>query len=274
MIDSKRLLQFCKYVDGKHENFQIKTRVIPSLKNSKVCFFMHGTSGFSKNCINYMKVLHALGFTLIAPDHNAYHHYICKKYKKQVFCGRHLHFNTTSKFAQNNKKLYNYVANFRKNELQCCFKIFKHQLNLKKTIALGVSEGAIAVSLACIPVHTKFICSYSIEKNYFTQHFPVIQIFPGQKIVQVIGTHDEFFGTNNSISSKLRAHVVGHGHKTLKYNKIKNYTIYLLKNQPHSLLQKSATNAKLLKAIIYSHLGAKQKRISPRFATLYFKISG
>ena len=272
-MDPIRLLKYCKYVDPK-KSFAMCTGKVPNLKNAKVCFFMHGTSGFSKNCINYMKVLHKMGFVIIAPDHNAYHHYLCKRYKSVVYCGRHLHYNTNVHFAKTNRKLYNYVAHFRKNELVCCFNIFKKFIDLRKTIALGVSEGAIATSLACIPVSIKFICSYSIEQNYFTQYKPVLQVYKNQKIVQIIGTCDEFFGSCKSVSSKLYSNIHGHGEKTFRLKNLKNYTIYLLRKQPHSLLHKSKMNAKLIADIIYSHFGAKQKRISPKFATLYFKISG
>ena len=252
MIDSIRLLNTCKYVDSTKLQFKI-TRVIPSLKSRKVCFFMHGTSGFSKNCINYMKILHALGFTIVAPDHNAYHHYLCNIHKSHKYCGRHLHFNTTESFAKKNKDLYDYVAKFRKCELESCIKIFKHFVDLKKSIALGVSEGAIAVSLARIPVHAKFICSYSIERNYFTRKFPGIQISKNQRIIQIIGTKDQYFGATDSISANLSPRILGNGIKTFKKHQIQNYTIYLLKNQQHSLLQTSKRNANLLKYIVAKH---------------------
>lgn len=272
MMDIIRLLRFCKFVHS-NSTFKIRTGNIPCLNHAHVCFFMHGTSGFSKNCLNYMKVLHSLGFTIIAPDHNAYHHYLCTKFKENTFCGRHLHFNTNVSFAQKNKKLYQYVAHFRKTELETCFNFFRKFIDLQNTIAFGVSEGAIAVSLARVPC-AKFICSYSIERNYFTQKYPVIRLQKYQKIVQIIGTKDEFFGKQNSIASKLKSSIAGHGKHTLEALS-KKYSIYLLKNQPHSLLHTNKSNIKqLIKQIIYSHFGAKQKRISPKFATLYFKISG
>ena len=273
MFNYQRLLHHCKYVNPR-KKFILSDKMPCISKKNKICFFMHGTSGFSKNCVNYLKILHKLGFTVIAPDHNAYHHYICKIFAQQKYCGRHLHFNTTSHFATRNTLLYNYVAHFRKKELECCFQIFKDHIDIKKAICVGVSEGAIATSLACVPVSKKFIFSYSIERNYFTPKMPVVNVYAGQKIIQIIGTKDEYFGPLG-IASKLRAHIIGHGQKTFRALKTKNYNIYLLKNQSHSLLQKNLKqNAKIIKAILYSHLGAKQKRISPKFATLYFKING
>lgn len=273
MINHQRLLHHCKYVNPS-KNFRLSSKMPCISKKHKICFFMHGTSGFSKNCINYLKILHRLGFTVIAPDHKAYHHYICNVFKKRKYCGRHLHFDTNSNFAKNNASLYNYVAHFRKTELESCFNIFKAHIDAKKTIVVGVSEGAIATSLACLPVLKKFIFSYSIERNYFTQKLPVVRVYPCQKIIQIIGTNDEYFGPKG-IASKLRAHIIGHGQKTFKAKNIKNYCIYLLKKQPHSLLHTNIKqNSKIIQSILYSHLGAKQKRISPRLATLYFKIKG
>jgi hypothetical protein len=235
---------------------------------------MHGTSGFSKNCINYMKMLHKLGFYVIAPHHVSYHKYLCNWYKNKKMCGKDIKFNTTKLFAKRNKLLYNYVSNFRKNELEYCFKYFSQIIDYNKTIVLGVSEGAIAVSLANIPKPIpKFICSYSIEKNYFTQKNPVIVLHKEQKVIQIIGTKDQYFGPC-SISSSLNKHIKGNGRCTFKKSKIKNFHIYLIKNQKHSLLEKSKINANLISNIVYSHFGAKQKRISPKFATLYFKIKG
>ena len=273
MIDTRRLIRHCKFIDPS-KKFKLDSKLPKFNKRNKICFFMHGTSGFSKNCINYLKILHRLKYTVIAPDHNAYHHYLCNNFANRTYCGRDLHFNTNAHFARRNKQLYSYVAQFRKKELECCFRIFRGKINVVKAIVVGVSEGAVAASLACVPVSTKFIFSYSIERNYFTQKLPVVNLYPYQKIVQVIGTYDEFFGPRG-IASKLKAHVVGHGHKTFKAMKIKNYSIYLLKRQKHSLLhQNIKQNGKIIKAIFYSHLGAKQKRISPKLATLYLSING
>ena len=263
----QRFIKTCKFIDPLKKFKFSDLTCLP--KNAKVCIFMHGTSGFSKNCINYMKLLHKLGFYIVAPDHNVYHHYLCNIYRKHIFCGRHLHFNTNAHFAKVNKSLYRYVAHFRKQELETIYRY----INAKYCIALGVSEGAIAVSLAKIPC-TKFICSYSIEKNYFTQKYPVIYLKKNQKIVQIIGTNDEYFGKHNSISSKLYKNINGHGLFTFKKNGHKNFHIYLLKGQKHCLLAQGAINKNLIYSIIYSHLGARQKRISPKFATLYFKING
>lgn len=275
MIKTERLLRFCKFVDNKRpfciKNIEILHNV--NLKQRKVCLFMHGTSGFSKNCVNYMKMLHKLGFFIIAPHRVSYHSYLCNIYKQKKICGRHTKYSTTPPFAEKNKILYSYLAKFRKHEAESCFRFFKPYLNLESTIILGVSEGGIAVSLARIHQNVKkFICSYSIERNYFTQRFPVIHSYPKQHVIQIIGTHDEFFGKCNSVSATLKKNIKGHGYCTFKRQKKKNYTIYLLKNQKHSLLE--SKNRMLMSAIIYSHLGAKQKRISPKFATLYFNIRG
>lgn len=274
MIDILRLLNVCKFVDNetKFELNDIKSISNINLKRRNVCIFMHGTSGFSKNCINYMKMLHKLGFFIIAPHHVSYHHYLCNIHKKKKICGQDIKYTTTNYFAKRHKLLYSYIAYFRKLEVEYCFGYFKKKLNLKNTILLGVSEGAIAVSLCRISGITKFICSYSIERNYFTQKFPVIFTSKKQKIVQIIGTHDEFFGPE-SISSSLSNQIEGNGKCTFAKYKINNYHIYLLKGQTHSLLV-TMRNCKLLSNIIYSHFGARQNRISPKLATLYFKISG
>jgi hypothetical protein len=275
MIDLQRLLKFCKIVisNKKFKLENVNKNYLTSLKSEKICFFMHGTSGFSKNCINYMKMLHKLGFVIIAPHHVSYHRYLCNIYKQTKICGTHIKFNTTHDFAKKNRIIYKYITEFRKNELEKCFDFFKTYINLNNTIAVGVSEGGVAVSIAKLPKVTKFVCSYSIERNYFTRKFPVVHLYKNQNIVQIIGTNDQYFGPC-SISSSLRKKITGNGFCTFKRCKLKNFTIYLIKGEKHSLLETKRINRDLISEIIYSHFGAKQKRISPKFATLYFKISG
>lgn len=200
---------------------------------NKIAFFMHGTSGFTDNSLNYLKILHKLGFFIIAPDHIASHKHFCH----HNICSKHINFSTTVNFAKKNPHIYKYVSDFRTKELEQVFthffQIYPH--NPKHLIAVGVSEGAIAVSKAKIPVHTKFIFSYSIERNYFTMKKPFVHSYPNQRIIQVIGTNDNFFGKNNSISSHFHK-VKGHGFDNLKH--LNNSLIFLLQNYEHSLLYK------------------------------------
>lgn len=267
-INVYRLILFCKIVAPTQTDFS---------KHDKFCFFMHGTSGFTYNCKNYMKILKKLGFVIIAPDHNRYHFRKCKC----TVCGKDLKYNTTINFVKHNNKIYDYAANFRTKELEACVKYFSKLWNLKNkttVIAVGVSEGGIAVSQSDIPAYiTKFIFSFSIEKTYFTPHCN-FNLKKQQKVIQTIGTHDEFFGRRNSIACHFNE-VNGHGLNTFKNFHHQNYAIFLLEKQPHSLLSTKTLfrkNSKIISHILctYSAFGARQNLISPKFATLYLSTNG
>lgn len=247
-MDIQRLLKHCKVVLPDKRFQLIPLKLLDKNKiYTKIAFFMNGTTGFTDNSLNYMRILHKFKFLIIAPDHNFYHKNICKYHQQKKICGHDTKFHTTKRFAAKNPHIYSYITKFRTLELSSIYKhffqIFPH-LSKSFQICVGVSEGAIATSIAKIPVHLKFVFSYSIEKNYFTKHKPYFKSFPTQKVIQVIGSNDQFFGKSNSIASFF--------HNVRGFSKSRrNLFIHVLPFQHHSLLYKpSKHSCKTIKNIL------------------------
>ena len=221
--------------------------------NTKICIFMHGSGGFSETSMKYINYMTSQGYTVFSPN--------CDTHK----------YNTTVQKActANNQRLYRLVLQERLCELRKTVPYIHSTINDAHITLLGTSEGGIAVSRfrSKHKIKLKVICAYYPQRSYFTPHGPFMNTDNVEHTICIYGTKDEFFGPIDSITQQTK--------NMCKLSKtpieLPRFDTYVIKNGHHNILK---TAQELVFAIIYSHLGAKQKRISPRFATLYFKIKG
>lgn len=197
-IDIRHFLDVCKYM--KNHRFTYLKEKTPNLK--KVCIFMHGTSGFYESSYKYMKYMNDLGYDVLAPDHVEYH----RKHKTDI------KYSTKPKTACTlyNQLRYKYAINFRLKELQTA--VHHVAKYAKEIVLLGVSEGAISVSMfkSCVPVK-KIMCSFFPMQSYFTKS----HVFDKNNVtnhIYIIGSDDQYFSPYTDSISKITQKYCGGKH--------------------------------------------------------------
>ena len=204
-----------------------------------LCIFMHGSSGFGRQALEYMRMMARKGYLVLAPDHIEAHH----KNRKKIA------YTSSYKLACTGRmqKVYRYVVGYRLCELESCIRFAKMCFPKAKLVTVGTSEGAIAVAKSTQRVDTKLIFSYVLRGSYFEPH----DIFHSQKgthVVNVYGENDEFFGSKGSISSDTHT-MCGGKHWTDGTKP--NVKTVVLRNTGHNIME-TATNRAVVEAIIKS----------------------
>lgn len=169
--------------------------------NKKICVFMHGSSGFIPSNMWYIRLLVSLGYKVFAPDHTKY----CKK------C---LGYSSSLKnYTRKNSKLpslYQHIVKLRSFELHVVVKMLI-KLGYTDITLVGISEGALPVAMHSEHkkhISKKILLSYSPERHYFnysTLKNP-LNSHSSCKVLNIIGTNDEYFAKINSVGSEIAKH--------------------------------------------------------------------
>lgn len=181
--------------------------------------FLHGSHGFTKHNLKYITLLCSLGFSVIAPNHMVYN--TCDEY------------NSTIDTIEGNKSTYKCVINLRLREIE----VILDYINDNNITLIGSSEGGVIASICKHPsIVCKIISSYSGEHTYF--HDTCLYTRPDMKIINIIGSHDEYFGRFDSIMSKLKSTkpFIGHASYCLSKKNTHYSHVYVLANCHHNFL--------------------------------------
>ena len=224
------------------ETSVLKHLQVIGCNNKKICVFMHGSSGFIPSNMWYIRLLVSLGYKVFAPDHTKY----CKK------C---LGYSSSLKnYTRKNSRLpslYQHIVNLRSFELNVVVKMLI-KLRLSDITLVGISEGALPVAMFSQykkHILNKILLSYSPERHYFnysTLKRP-LKLQASCKILNIIGTNDEYFAKDNSVGSEIAKH---YNKKKLNGNancayKNKNCSVYILYGT-HDLTLNNKNNLKYI----------------------------
>lgn len=188
-IDASKVIDVCKMMTNK-KLIKLSYNLLKS--KTYVAIFMHGSGGFNESSMEYMKFLNSIGYTVVAPDHVAYHKHV-----------QDIKYNSTNEKACtfHNQLKYKYAIHFRMKEIQVIMNLIHNTAS--KIILFGVSEGAIAVSLykTSVPV-VKVMCAFYPSMSYFIKqkgNFANVKDH-----LYILGTHDEYFSPyTNSINKNV-----------------------------------------------------------------------
>lgn len=196
-----------------------------------VLVFMHGSGGMTGNNLRFARIFAGLGFLVIAPDDMA-----SSKYRKRLlqplptfesntdYWENDLVYAsaTSGEFAYNTqvdavlkdpsgyKKLYEKVYQERRSELHYVLSHLPDFVDKMGVFTMGTSEGAMTVARFDdqrygTMIDGRIISAFCVEYCYFTPTHKAAE-FGGNLSVptlNIIGSHDEYFGTNESIAQKV-----------------------------------------------------------------------
>lgn len=198
--------------------------------------YLHGSHGFTKHNVLFIKLLCSLGFLVVAPDHTQYN--FCPEY------------NTSLKTIQKNRKIYKCIINLRLQETERILNYLNTDITL-----IGSSEGGVITSISNNKhIKKKIISSYSAEPTYFYRKCLFTR--PDMEIINIIGSHDGYFGRYQSIMQKKHKYHIGHASYCLLNKSTRLSNVYVIKNGLHNYL---FDNYRLAKQILSFHLGCQTK---------------
>jgi len=184
----------------------------------KVCVFMHGSTGLSDISMAYVNFMASLGFLVVCP------------------CSKKVEYNSTAQHVctSSYQQLYKSVLISRIKTLNKALKMATTRFPNANLVAMGTSEGGIAVARCKSPValSMKIVCSYLPRSCYFTPRGPYFSLYNTREVHCIAGTRDEYFGMNDSIAART-AHVCGNGAS----HRGALASIHLIHNAPHNLVK-------------------------------------
>jgi len=248
--------------------------VLDSLEHTVngLVIFMHGSGGMTGNNLRFARVLANLGYLVIAPDGMA-----SSSYRRRDLCGLtkegsatdywndNLVYSssTSGEYAYNTqvetvledpqkyKALYEKVYRMRAGELHYVLQHLPTFVNNTGVFIMGTSEGAMTVARFDDQrygplINGRIISAFSAEYCYFTPTAEAGE-FGGSLLVptlQLIGSHDEYFGTQDSIAQLIAAdpeqgygskNLLGHGFHTMKRQGMKTGCVCVFDEGRHDL---------------------------------------
>ncbi|MGM0518573.1 MAG: dienelactone hydrolase family protein [Campylobacterota bacterium] len=183
------------------------------LSNTTTVFFMHGSAGLKKGTV-YRKWLVNQGFIFFAP--NSF-----KVQKRPTY-------ETPAKL-----KKYEKVHTFRQAEIHYCYERLSELnfIDTKKLFLMGNSEGGLAAAAyKGKEFKGRVITAYSCENGYYSKDFK-IGASKSEPILNIIGTHDEFFSNESKPTKKYEVQ----GHCTDALRKYPNAKVIILPQTKHDI---------------------------------------
>ena len=209
----------------------------------KVIVFMHGSQGFGKVTLFYLRLLAQLGFLVIAPDHVTSH----------VQCLDMISYKSTIQKAcsTKNQNTYRYIVQYRLMEIRKCMHFIETHMPHATVSLAGTSEGAIAVARSRANVHSKLLLSYVAQPSYFSPQMKLLHVKEGSSVVIIHGANDEYFGSTNSVSSQTKHKCGGKGHV---YKHKSAIHTHILKNTGHNITP-TQEHRNVITHIVTKHFG-------------------
>lgn len=213
--------------------------------------FLHGSHGLTPHNMKFINLLLSFNLVVIVPIHS----HNCPEY------------NTTLETIPKYSKSYKCVISARIHLFHILLNYLSRKHKIKNVTVLGSSEGSVVLSASRHKlIKTKIICNYSAEPTYFYD----ICLFtrPDMHIINIIGSHDEYFGRFSSIMQNFKTPIVGHASYCLIKKKTQSSNVYVILNATHSIL---FNNYNTVKSILSLHLGSQTKSNFTQISNIVLK---
>jgi dienelactone hydrolase len=231
--------------------------------------YMHGSGGMTGNNLRYARMLAGMGYVVVCPDHMA------GEYRSRVLAPLPTKESNTDYWNDNlvyasdtkgeyaystqvqgvledpekYKVLYEKVYKARRAELHCVLSKLPPFVERFGVYIMGTSEGAMTVARFDDQrygsmINGRIISAFGVEYCYFTPTEDAAKFGGNLRVptLQVIGTHDQYFGAKESVAQLVAADAKrgygskdlnGHALETMRTQKMLNGCVCVLDQEMH-----------------------------------------
>ena len=210
---------------GTLDEFYLQYPDIEITQSYPTVLYMHGSSGLYRGEVYQHYIVEELGYLFFAP--NSY-----KIKNRPTYC-------SPAKLKKYMKVHRVRVAEIEYNSKRLLKSGFVDKNNL---FLMGNSEGGLAVAIfKSKKFRARIVTAFSCESSYFYKNFK-LGSKKSEPLLNIIGTHDEFFGENTLYNNKYK--VKGNGIEKLK--NYKNAKVVILPKAKHDLTKNIYVKSEIL----------------------------